>query len=232
MGGLVALDQRSRPSASEHIAVARELAAAADANIRDDPERSILLALAAVDATRRYDEPVLPEALEALHRGVASARILRSFPGVGGTMDWSADGRLFVTEGAEESGIVDIRDAVTGESVQLFRGDGIDINDAVLSRDSKRVVTASDEGALRVWDIATGRKLGDVTVRGEGQCRGVGQPRRAAGRRVVAAADKVRVFPATGGDPWVLPIEHGGHGVQPGREAACRIQRRRGGSCL
>ena len=102
--------------------MARELAAAADANIRDDPERSILLALAAVDATRRYDEPVLPEALEALHRGVASARIVRSFPGVGGAMDWSPDGKLFVTEGAEETGIVDIRDAVTGRTVQKFRG--------------------------------------------------------------------------------------------------------------
>ena len=94
--------------------MARELAAAADSNIRDDPELSILLALAAVDATRGYDEPVLPEALEALHRGVASTRILRSFPGVGGTMAWSPDGKLFVTEGTEDTGIVDVRDAMTG----------------------------------------------------------------------------------------------------------------------
>ena len=169
MGGLVALDQRRQAVREQHIAVARELAAAADANILDDPERSILLALAAVDATRRYDEPVLPEALEALHRGVASARILRSFPGVGGAMDWSADGRLFVTEGTEESGIVDIRDAVTGETVQKFRADKIDLNGVAFSPDSKRVVTAGDEGSVRVWDIATGRKLGDVTVGSEGQ---------------------------------------------------------------
>ena len=84
IGGLVAIDQSRNPVRERHIAVARELAAAAEANIRDDPELSILFALAAVDATRRYDEPVLPEALEALHLGITSARILRSFPGVGG----------------------------------------------------------------------------------------------------------------------------------------------------
>ena len=57
---------------------------------------------------------------------------------------------------------------MTGRSVQKFRGDKIDLNDAVFSPDSKRVITASDEGAIRVWDIATARKLGDLTVRSEG----------------------------------------------------------------
>ncbi|MET0526582.1 MAG: BTAD domain-containing putative transcriptional regulator [Nocardioides sp.] len=204
VGGLVALDQREQAVREEHVAVARELAAAADANIRDDPERSILLALAAVDATRQHDEPVLPEALEALHRGAASARILRSFPGVGGAMDWSADGRLFVTEGPEESGILDIRNAVTGETVQKFRADKIDLSGVAFSPDSKRVVTAGDEGSVRVWDIATGRKVSDVTVASEGQ------PWRLSvspDGRLVAASwldGKVRVFPATGGKPWVI----------------------------
>ena len=187
--------------------MARELAAAAEANISADPERSILLALAAVDATRRYDEPVLPEALEALHRGVASARILRSFPGVGGITDWSADGRLFVSEGPEDSGIVDIRDAETGESVQKFRADKIDLNWVAFSPDSKRVVTAGDEGSVRVWDIATGRKLGDVTVGSEGAPFGLSVS--PDGRLVAASweAGSVRVFPATGGRPWVIGAE-------------------------
>jgi WD40 repeat protein/DNA-binding SARP family transcriptional activator len=204
VGGLVAVDQRQQAERERHIAVARELAAAADANILDDPERSILLALAAVDATRRYDEPVLPEALEALHRGVASARILRSFPGVGGAMDWSADGRLFVTEGPEESGILDIRDAVTGETVQKFRADKIDLSGVAFSPDSRRVVTAGDTGSVRVWDIATGRRLSDVTITSEGQPWAVSVS--PDGRLVAASweAGKVRVFPATGGKPWVI----------------------------
>ena len=207
IGGLIAIDQSRKAVRERHIAVARELAAAAQANIRDDPELSILLALAAVDATRGYDEPVLPEALEALHRGVASDRIVRSFSGVGGTMDWSADGRLFVTEGTEETGILDIRDAVTGRTVQKFRADAIDLNDAVFSPDNKRVVTASDEGAIRVWDIATARKLGDLTVRSDGAAWG---PSLSPDGRLVAGAwlgaDTVRVFPVTGGKPSVFRV--------------------------
>ena len=209
VGGLVAVNQRQQADRERHIAVARELAAAADANILDDPERSILLALAAVDATRRYDEPVLPEALEALHHGVASARILRSFPGVGGAMDWSANGERFVTEGTEDSGIVDVRDAETGETVQEFRGDALDLNEVVFSRDSRRVVTASDEGAIRVWDIATGRKLRDVTVGPDGPAWG---PSVSPDGRFVAGAwpesNKVRVFPTRGGKPWVFHAEY------------------------
>ncbi|HWM75711.1 MAG TPA: BTAD domain-containing putative transcriptional regulator, partial [Nocardioides sp.] len=208
VGGLVAVNQRQQAVRDRHIAVARELAAAADASILEDPERSILLALAAVDATRRYDEPVLPEALEALHRGVASSRILRSFPGVGGTMDWSSDGRLFVTEGTEDSGIVDIRDAETGETVQAFQGDAIDLNDAVFSRDGRRVITTGDEGAIRVWDIGTGRKLREVTVGSEGDAWG---PSGSPDGRLVAGAwpdgNKVRVFPVAGGEPWVFRAE-------------------------
>ena len=205
VGGLIAIDKSSEAVRERHIAVARELAAAADANIVDDPELSILLALAGVDATRGYDEPVLPEALEALHLAVTSDRILRSFPDVGGTMDWSADGRLFVTEGTEESGIVDIRDAVTGRTVQKFRGDAIDINDVAFTPDSRRVVVASDEGAIRVWDIATARKVSDLTVSSEGSVFGVSAS--ADGRLVAGAwpdAGTVRVFPATGGEPWVF----------------------------
>ena len=124
-------------------------------------------------------------------------------------MDWSHDGKLFVTEGTEDTGIVDIRDAVTGETVQEFRGDTIDINDVVFSADSKRVVTASDEGAIRVWDIATGRKLGDVTVGSEGPAWG---PSISPDGRLVAGAwpehNKVRVFPAVGGKPWVIHAEY------------------------
>jgi WD40 repeat protein len=210
IGGLIAIHQ-SREAIRQsgeavrqrHIAVARELAAAADANIGDDPELSILLALAGVDATRRYGQPVLPEAVDALHRGVVSDRILRSFPDVGGSLDWSADGKLFVTEGTEGTGMVDIRDALTGRTVQKFRGDAIDLNDEAFSPDSTRVVIASDEGAIRVWDIATAHKVSDLTVGSDGPAWG---PSVSPDGRLVAGtwpdAGKMRVFPATGGEPW------------------------------
>ena len=131
----MAVDQRGAAVRERHIAVARELAAAADANLRDDPERSILLALAAIDATRRYDEPVLVEAGEALHRAVTSSRGAVGPRGAGGTMDWTSDGRYFTTEGVEESGMVDLYDARTGAKVRSWRGDAVDLNDVSFSGD-------------------------------------------------------------------------------------------------
>ena len=74
------------------MATARELAAEADGNLTRDPERSMLLALAAIYATRTPDGTVLAEAEEALHRAVAASRILLSVPDVGGWLDWSPDG--------------------------------------------------------------------------------------------------------------------------------------------
>ena len=69
----------SSPSASAtapghegRVATARELAAAANANVDVDPERSILLALEAVERTRSDEGAALPEAEEALHRAVTA----------------------------------------------------------------------------------------------------------------------------------------------------------------
>ena len=106
----------------------RELAAAADATVEADPERAMLLALAAIETTRSVDGTMLPSAVDALHRAVTESRVLRTVEGVGGRLDWSPVDDTFVTEGPEESGMIDIRDATTGESVLSFRGDEIDVN--------------------------------------------------------------------------------------------------------
>ena len=165
VGGVVAFDQRgeaddqrSQAEQERRLATARELAAASDAALTDDPERSILLALAAIDATGNPDE-VLPEAVEALHRSVTASRLVLSVPDLGGSVDWSPDGRRFVTEGPEASGVVDIRDAETGESLLAFPGHDIDVNDVAFSRDGSMLATTGDDGALRVWDPSTGDQI-------------------------------------------------------------------------
>ena len=116
VGGFIAVDQRSEAEDERRDATARSLAGASSASLVDDPERSILLALAAVDATREHGGEVLPEAIEALHEAVARSRLVLSIPDVGGPVDWSPDGRTFVTTGPEGSGTVEIRDARTGAS--------------------------------------------------------------------------------------------------------------------
>lgn len=59
---------------SSRLATSRELAAASISNLEVDPERSILLALKAVDTTHTVDQTVLPEAEDALHRAVLASR--------------------------------------------------------------------------------------------------------------------------------------------------------------
>jgi WD40 repeat protein len=143
------------------VAAARELAAAADANLDVDPERSMLLAIAAIEETRSVDGSVLREAEEALHRAVGATRIELRVPDVGGALDWSPDGTVSVTEGPEESGMIDVRDAATGASLRSWRGHDIDVNDVAFSADGTRLATTGDDGALRVWDPSTGELISE-----------------------------------------------------------------------
>ena len=221
-----ATSQRGRAQAQERTAVARELAAASVANLDVDPERSILLALEAIDETRSVDEPVLPEAEEALHRAVTSSRIERSFPGVGGALDWSPRG-VFVTEGPEGEGIVDIRDAMTGKPVlPPWKGHDADINDVQFSPDGSLLATAGEDGALKIWDPATGELRSSVT--GEGQV--FGQSFSADGSLVSAAwPDEATVRIADPSTGKVTCIDRGGRGVplRDGAQSRRPVGRRR-----
>jgi WD40 repeat protein/DNA-binding SARP family transcriptional activator len=165
--GFVAVSQRDKAERAGQVATARELAAAANANIDIDPERSILLALAAVGQARTDDgASVLPAAEEALHRAVSASRIELRVPDLGGRLDWSPDGRVFVTEGPHDSGIVDIRDARTGESVRSFPGHDGDINDVAFNHDGSLLASTGSDGAARIWDVATGEELHTVLIPG------------------------------------------------------------------
>jgi len=156
VGGLIALDQRRGALAQERLAVARELAAASTAVVDEDAELGILLALEAIDTTRMVDGTVLTEAESALHRAVTASRIVMTLPDLGGSVAWSPEGNVFVTEGPEESGLVDLRDAETGESVLAFTVHDVDINDVGFSPDGSVLVTTGDDGLLRMWDPETG----------------------------------------------------------------------------
>ena len=157
---IFAFRQQDRAEAEERRAFARELAAASVANLDVDPERSILLAMEAIDETRSVDGTVLREAEEALHRGVGASRIVLSVPGVGGWLDWSPDGTRFVTEGPEDTGVIDIRNADTGESMLSFDGHDVDVNGVAFSSDGAMLATTGDDGAAKVWDPTSGEELG------------------------------------------------------------------------
>ncbi|MEA2460815.1 MAG: hypothetical protein QOH90_992, partial [Actinomycetota bacterium] len=187
---VAARHQRSRAEREARIATSRELAASAVASLEVDPELSVLLARAAIDTTRSAEGTVLPEAEEALHRAVVASRLELEVAGLGGYVAWSAAG-VFVTEGPENSGVIDIRDAETGERVLAFKGHDIDLNTVAFSPDGSRLATTGDDGKLKVWDPTTGRLVASMS--GPGSAWG---PSFSGDGSLIASAwgDKVRVF--------------------------------------
>jgi WD40 repeat protein/DNA-binding SARP family transcriptional activator/class 3 adenylate cyclase/energy-coupling factor transporter ATP-binding protein EcfA2 len=201
--GAIAVGQRNRATDQGRVAEARELAAAANANLDVDPERGVLLALAAVEQGGSDGRTPLPEAEEALHRAVTASRVRLRVPGVGGSLDWSPDGEVFVTEGPELSGVVDIRDARTGASVRSYHGHDIDISDVVFNGDGSLLATTGDDGAARIWDPATGEELHSMEARRGDEVSTVLAPSFSRDGRLFAAAwfdeGVVRVLDMTSG---------------------------------
>jgi WD40 repeat protein/DNA-binding SARP family transcriptional activator len=197
---LFALSESGRAAQETRIATARELAAASVANLAVDPERSILLALEAVAVTRTVDGTVLPEAEDALHRAVTASRIVLRVPGVGGALAWSPDGSIFVTEGPEDSGLLDIRSAVTGEPMlPAWHGHDVDVNDVAFSPDGSLLLTTGDDGTAAVWDPATGRL--QYRVSGTGQVWGpTFSPDGSRAAAVWSEEDVLRVWDAATGE--------------------------------
>ena len=172
---VVAVNQRGRAEDEARVAAARELAAAAVAELDLDAERSILLAMEAVDTTRSVDGSVLPVAAEALHRAVGASRIEMWIPGVGGDLDWSSRGEFvttgeFTEEDPREIGIVDIRDPASGEIVRSFAGDDQGFQHMAFSADGSMLAMAGNDGTLKVLDPTTGELR--ASVPGNGPARG------------------------------------------------------------
>ncbi len=169
---VIAIDQRGRAKDEARIAVARELAGQAVANLEVDQELGVLLAMAAVRHTRSVDGTVLPEAEEALHRAVVAARLVTSIPGVGGegSLDWSPAG-VFVTTGTfagEETraGIVSLRDPGTGRIIRMLDGHDGDVTGVAFSSDGTMLASTGMDGALKVWEVASGELLTSVSGQG------------------------------------------------------------------
>jgi WD40 repeat protein len=226
-----AYTQRQRAEREARVASARELSAAAVANLDVDPERSILLALEAIERTRGVDGSVLPEVEEALHRAVTTSRVELTVPDVGGKLDWSPDGTMFVTEGPENSGLVDIRDAETGESIRAWHGHDVDMNDVAFSADGSMLATTGDDGALRVWNPETGEEL--WTLKGPDNEAAVWGPSFSPDGTLLAAAwlteDRVRVWDLATGrvaqEIGSLPAAYGAFFSPDGRQLAVPSER-------
>ena len=159
-GGLAVREGR-RADAQATLATVRELAAASRAVRAENPELAVLLALEATSPALAGDGPAR-EAVEALHAAVVSSRLVMVMEDAGGSVSWSPDGRFLAHEGPEDSGLVEVLDATTGEPTLSFRGHDIDVNEIAFGPDGQ-LATAGDDGALRVWGAQSEKLLAEVS---------------------------------------------------------------------
>jgi len=159
--------------ANERIAFSRELAAAAVSNLDRDPERSILIALQAVESTYSVDETWTAEAEDALRRALQASRVELTLYGhtdVVAGVAFSPEcpsspeapvercGTRLAT--VSDDGTVRVWDSASGQdlltiSTNASRGH----HGIAFSPDGKRLATASEVGTAKVWDAVTGQEL-------------------------------------------------------------------------
>lgn len=170
-----------------HQARAQALAALSGEQLVVDPQRSLLLALAAVSTTQVLREPVEPAAATALHTVLLQApqrlHILAQ-PPVVLSVAWSPDGRWIASTG--DRGTVTIWDAVSGQQVRTLVGHQGLVNSIAWSRDGQRLLTAGDDGTARIWEATDGRELRPLPILGGKVFAAAWKP---DGRAVVTAVE-------------------------------------------
>ena len=141
-----------RSETDKRLAVSRELAVAAVNNLDVDPERSVLLALQALEQSDTQ------EARDALHRAVLALRVELAIRHTDIVEDvaYSPDGKYIAT--ASDDGTARIWDAITGsELLHLEAGPSSAV---AFSPDGSLLATSNYEAkTVTIWDTLTGRSL-------------------------------------------------------------------------
>ena len=159
---------------AEQLATSRELAAAAVANLQVDAERSVLLALQALDTANTL------EARNALHQALPELHLLRSLPAhEGGAADVAItpDGERLASMGAY--GDITVWQADSGQSLLALHDEAIALGNSLAFSPDGRLLAAAGTTSVVIWDATTGEKwaalAGQSTGTTLGYNLGVGQ---------------------------------------------------------
>jgi WD40 repeat protein/transcriptional regulator with XRE-family HTH domain len=184
---LVAFGFGQRATQAEHLATSRELAAASANNLQVDPERSVLLALQALDEVDTL------EARNALHRAIPELHLLLNISAhSGGVPDvaYSPDGRLIASIGARQE--VKLWNANSGELLRTFIGADEFSSNVAFSPDGK-ILAAAFNTQVILWDATSGEKIATLAGKSVGTTTGynlgVGQIGFSPDGKYLATAD-------------------------------------------
>jgi WD40 repeat protein/serine/threonine protein kinase len=152
----------------ERLAVARELTSAALANLELNPERSVLLALEAIETTQSTDGTILPFAEDALHQAVQADRIRTTMPMEGALAFNQAGDKLAI---GGNNGALALWDAMTGQRDSRLLGHSDLISDLAFSSDGRFLASSSFDGRAILWDYIAGQTL--AIIQHEGRVNGI-----------------------------------------------------------
>jgi WD40 repeat protein len=173
---IVALVQRSEAVNQRNQAQSRALAAAAQAQLDIDPERSLLLADAA------YSTAPTSQAVSALRSSLLRSRVrvaVAAHPAPVSGVAWSADGRTVVTAGRD--GGLAAWDAASGESKGRLAVGPDAVQQLVAARQAPVGVATTESGKAVLWTVdpesgALGQRavladsgINDVAISDDGQ---------------------------------------------------------------
>jgi WD40 repeat protein/transcriptional regulator with XRE-family HTH domain len=150
---VIAILFSQRANQNEQLATSRELAAAAVSNLQIDPERSVLLALLALEKSNTL------EARNALHQSLPELHILHTIPAhrQATNVVYSPDGIRMASTGVDAAKIWDT--STYQLLLTLPLESDITFGPAVaFSPDGKILATAISNGVI-LWDALTGQKL-------------------------------------------------------------------------
>lgn len=141
----------------QRLGFARELTAAALANLETNPERSILLALKAADTTQETDGFILPDVERILHLAVQADRTEITIPMVG-FVAFSPDGETLAI--GDSNGVLKLWETDTGQEIRELVGHQSLISDIIFSPDGRLLVSSSFDQHIIIWDLASGSQIG------------------------------------------------------------------------